>query len=616
VVHRGQSGTSDRDQPDTEDRGRLRSPRKTDTPPAVNLHTLKIAGVVLPVTCVIISEIARFALIEADLYQESNHQESTDELTGHILLASIMIAAMIGFATAMFHFINRIQGRIVRQNRQLAALNAVSTAVRADLTVDEIVASALDSILLSTGAAGAEITLTDGSTYARSTPGPDVLAGCSVTECALTAGTSPVGTLHLTLPADEDCPGPLTFETLQTIGQQLGHAIQRALLIANLERGHRESEAFHEVVLQISGQRSLARTLQTIATFARDRLSADEATLLLDETASRIVRVDAMLSGPPLRADGLLRVTPNGVEVRPAGPTGGPADRSDIAADLVVPLGSSGAGLGDLWIGRRAAEPFDEPDRRFLATLAELTTISLNDARMLEGERQGAVLAERERIARELHDSLAQVLGATHLRLQALRAKPAVRNTDEVHAEVSDLVEICHDAYADVREAILGLGQSSRAERHLLDSLRAYLKAFTRQSGVAARLESSVDADLALVPRGEVQVVRIVQEALTNVRKHSGASRAIVRVTDTASSLVFTVEDDGHGFSPDAVPVGHDGFGFGLASMSERARLLGATLRIDSAPGRGTCVRVDVPSVLVLRRLPAKIDDVVPSRGA
>ncbi|HSN11140.1 MAG TPA: ATP-binding protein, partial [Propionibacteriaceae bacterium] len=120
------------------------------------------------------------------------------------------------------------------------------------------------------------------------------------------------------------------------------------------------------------------------------------------------------------------------------------------------------------------------------------------------------------------------------------------------------------------------------------------LEKYERQSGIPTVLDADGAEDIVLPARYQVQILRVVQEALTNVRKHSGARSAVVRVRDDGVLTTFTVEDDGHGFDVAAVPFTRDGFG--LHSMRERMELLGGTLTIDSEPGHGTRVTAAVPS--------------------
>jgi signal transduction histidine kinase len=260
---------------------------------------------------------------------------------------------------------------------------------------------------------------------------------------------------------------------------------------------------------------------------------------------------------------------------------------------MTVPIRGPIGTLGELWIGRRSDTSFTERDRAFLVTLSGLAAIAITAAQMRENGRQRAVLAERGRIAREMHDSLAQVLGVTHLRLRALDAREEVRENPEIAIELAELADITQEAYRDVRESILGLRGSNRTERGLLDNLRAYLVKYSQQCEIATSLDSDLDHELSLSPRCEVQVIRVIQEALTNVRKHSGARSAIVHITESGSSTTFVVEDTGHGF--DAGGSQFDRDGFGLYTMRERMALLNGSLTVDSVPGRGTRVIAEVP---------------------
>lgn len=219
--------------------------------------------------------------------------------------------------------------------------------------------------------------------------------------------------------------------------------------------------------------------------------------------------------------------------------------------------------------------------------------IAVADRRARERERQVATLAERERIARELHDSLAQVLGATHLRLRALVAQEDSCDGETLGRRLSELADICEEGYLDARGAILDLHESSRVDLGLLDSLRRYLDKYSRQSGVEASLENSAERDLRLTPHSEIHIIKVIQEALTNVRKHSGATAATVSVSNANGMARFVVEDDGQGFDPLTVAADRDGFG--LHAMRERMELIGGTLRTHSARGRGTRVVAEVP---------------------
>lgn len=210
----------------------------------------------------------------------------------------------------------------------------------------------------------------------------------------------------------------------------------------------------------------------------------------------------------------------------------------------------------------------------------------------VEAERLSAALVERDRIARELHDSLAQVLGVAHLRLRTLQARDAITADPRVSAEVNDLADLCQAAHRDIREAIHGLKDAHDPARPLVEHLDDFTRLFARTSGIPTTLRVLPDRPLALPPAAAVQVVRVVQEALANVRKHAGARSAQVLVHPADTYTDFVVADDGRGFTP-AESTHRDGFG--LTTMRERVESVGGHLRIESTPGEGTRVTVRVP---------------------
>ena len=153
------------------------------------------------------------------------------------------------------------------------------------------------------------------------------------------------------------------------------------------------------------------------------------------------------------------------------------------------------------------------------------------------------------------------------------------------------MADLCHETYADVREAIVGLRELNRGDQSLVEGLRAYVDKYTRQSGIHTRVSCEVPGDILLSPRAELQLLRVVQEALTNVRKHSEATEASVVIADSPEGLTFTVRDNGHGF--DASDLTREGIG--LHSMRERLALIGGTLTVESTPSSGTRIVALVP---------------------
>jgi signal transduction histidine kinase len=237
---------------------------------------------------------------------------------------------------------------------------------------------------------------------------------------------------------------------------------------------------------------------------------------------------------------------------------------------------------------RRAQAEMVEWNRRLEARVRERTSqLEALHAQL----KDMAVLEERDRIARELHDSLAQVLGYLTLRASVLSGLLASDQFDQAAVEATHIQQVADDAYADVREAILGL--RTRPSTHdLVPTLEEYLRKYSLQSGIRAALEVAPDAAVRFPPTAEIQLIRIIQEALTNVRKHAGAEHVRVRFLREGDRAVVAVEDDGRGFDAGAVDASSH---FGLATMRERTQTVGGNLTVSSAPSQGTRVIVSLP---------------------
>ncbi len=580
-----------------------------------DLRRLKWIGVGLPIVFVVAIELFRFIIVENDPLHRAEH----------VAISTITALAVVAFAVIMFYLIERAQRHIVRQNRELAAVNAVSTAVQGEMAVEHIIDSALRSVIDSTGAIEASVTVFPGEGAAADDPGMErklvvaehppgwmeMEAGVPhLIDIPLATGTTVVGRMRVHLATDVTEPDLLTSATLHNIGHQLACSIQIGQLVADLQRRMREGHGLYDVLLQISNQNALADILASVVRHARDLLATDEAVLCLNEATSRAVQLDGAGAGMTALVGGTVCISADAdrfhdlserqlcCPIRSSG---------EYRASLEVTLTSPDGSLGDLWLGRTEDVPYSVRERGYLMTLAELASIAITSARMRENERQGAILTERERIAREMHDSLAQVLGVTHLRLRALGSRAPVIHVPAVATELRELADLTEEAYRDVRESILGLRESSRVDRGLLESLEAYLEKYSRQSAVKATLETTLDHEPTLSPRSEVQIIRVIQEALTNVRKHARATSAVVRITNNSEMTTISIEDDGRGFDLTGALLDRD-TGFGLHTMRERMDLIGGTLSIDSAPGRGTRVIARVPGVPHAAAPPAEVN--------
>jgi signal transduction histidine kinase len=209
---------------------------------------------------------------------------------------------------------------------------------------------------------------------------------------------------------------------------------------------------------------------------------------------------------------------------------------------------------------------------------------ALDRLRLSEAER--ATLEERTRLARELHDGLAQDLWFAKLKHE--RLVPYV--PDEQRALANEVTAAIDSAIAEAKQAVVTMRAAEERERTLEELITRAVDDFAGRSGVRADL-SVADLPEALEARMQVEVVRILQEALTNVRKHADATVVRVNAEVSDGSLRITIIDNGRGFRPEET----SGEGLGVQGMKERARLLGGDLFVSSEPSGGTQVQLEVP---------------------
>jgi two-component system nitrate/nitrite sensor histidine kinase NarX len=186
------------------------------------------------------------------------------------------------------------------------------------------------------------------------------------------------------------------------------------------------------------------------------------------------------------------------------------------------------------------------------------------------------------------------VLGYINAQTLAVKRLLVTGRVEQARSELDTMEGAARNVYADVREAILGLRQSL-PRKGLVPALREYLEEYAAMSGLRLGLEEDGDVEgLELKPEVEIQLVRIVQEALANVRKHAHASHGAVRLTLEDGTLRVEVSDDGRGFDQKLEP--RTGWPrFGLQTMQERAQAVGGRFHVASAPGEGTRVSVELP---------------------
>jgi PAS domain S-box-containing protein len=210
-----------------------------------------------------------------------------------------------------------------------------------------------------------------------------------------------------------------------------------------------------------------------------------------------------------------------------------------------------------------------------------------------EHQKKLAMLKERELLARDLHDGVGQLLAAAHLQVKSVGDLLAKGDVALAGVHLDRTGGVIQQAKESIREYLLRVKARSSPEQGLFTALRLYLNQYDRIHGMHTDLIIPPDLEeKRMDPTAEVQLQWIIQEALTNVRRHSGASLARVIFTLVDSELRVTVEDAGRGFDPEEIG---ENQGFGLRAMRGRADIVGARLEVESAPSKGTRVTIRVP---------------------
>lgn len=391
----------------------------------------------------------------------------------------------------------------------------------------------------------------------------------------------------------------LQLETLQRERERAQHA---ALVV---QRDARQiAERWSETLVQISRQIATLEPLEQVLTSIVDRgrlllrasgaaialwdedysglivkafASASEATILNVRVTEPII-LSAVQSGRgTLLPDGTSWECPRVGTVRSA---------------AIVPLAFEGETLGALWMVSTDPGTFTQTDLDHIEHLSDQAVIAIQHALMAGRLQSLAVIEERARIAREMHDGLAQILGYMSLEVQTLEALVRQGDTQATLSELRQARDLINSAQADVRENILSLRTTLAGEAGLVQSLESYVREFGIQTGIATEFVNELDEPPNLSPLGETQLVCIVQEALANVRKHSRAKHVQLRLAPRNGRLHVTITDDGVGFVPRAVRR-H----FGLETMRERSQSAGGELTITSAPDQGTRVSFWLPRI-------------------
>ena len=376
-------------------------------------------------------------------------------------------------------------------------------------------------------------------------------------------------------------------------------ARQNAELYGELQRRLAESESFNRVLVSLLQKTVLEQVLNIVCTEAQGLIGATgSAVLLLTDQAWLEVKHRL---GKPLAAAGPVPVDGSlaGQVVRGGEPVvlNDPALfaqaqvyqwPSDLTALLAVPLRVNGGVIGVLDVVNKAGG-FTEQDVPVMSVFANQAAMAIEHARLQQQAEQLAVLAERQRLARELHDSVTQSLYSVTLYANAAALALAAGKGDVTAGYLQELQETAQEGMRDMRLLIFQLHPPVLEVEGLVAALQARLAAVEGRAGLPTEFRVAGERRLPIAI--EAELFWIAQEALNNVRKHAAAQHVTVHLHFTAATIALEVLDDGVGFDPGAVPAERRG---GLRTIAERTAHMGGKLTYESMPGAGTRVKVEV----------------------
>jgi signal transduction histidine kinase len=369
--------------------------------------------------------------------------------------------------------------------------------------------------------------------------------------------------------------------------------------------------AVSSALLAMSRHLEVRDVLKTIVASARELLDAEYAALGVPDDHGGFAQfvVDGVSDaqwkaiGPLPRQHGILaamlhEATPERLADVRKDPRfeGWPSAHPDLIDFLGLPIRDGDEVIGALFLANKnCPKPdgscgFTEEDEELLGILAQHAAIALTNARLYERSRELTIAEERSRLAHELHDAVSQKLFSLRLTAQAAAAL-VDRDPSRAKDEMQQVATLAAEATDELRAAVVELRPAALDEDGLTATLRTHVQVLDRAH--TARVTFAARSFRALPASQEEAMLRVAQEALHNALRHSGAAHVDVTVDRRGGGAVLRVTDDGSGFEPKAVR--RAGRHLGLVSMRDRTSGVGGTLTVESAPGKGTTIEMEVP---------------------
>lgn len=364
-------------------------------------------------------------------------------------------------------------------------------------------------------------------------------------------------------------------------------------------------------LLAMSRHLEVRDVLKTIVASARELLDAEYAALGVPDDHGGFAQfvVDGVSDaqwkaiGPLPRQHGILaamlhEATPERLADVREDPRfeGWPSAHPDLADFLGLPIRDGDEVIGALFLAnKRCPKPeggcgFTEEDEELLSILAQHAAIALTNARLYERSRELTIAEERSRLSHELHDAVSQKLFSLRLTAQAAAAL-VDRDPSRAKGELQQVAALAAEAADELRAAVVELRPAGLDEDGLVATLRTQVHVLDRAH--SAHVTFVGRGVRALPAAQEEAMLRVAQEALHNALRHSGAAHVDVTLDRHGKGAVLRVADDGSGFDPQTIR--RAGRHLGLVSMRDRASGVGGRLTVESAPGKGTTIEMEVP---------------------
>ncbi len=353
-----------------------------------------------------------------------------------------------------------------------------------------------------------------------------------------------------------------------------------------IERRRQVADGLREILQILNSNRAVEEILGFIVEQTQHLFQASGCAIYRRDPMTGRLQCQAQSGQVPAELDGTVLDTAlvlNQATILTGG-VGAIADAS-LGEQLLVPLSGRDGIYGFLLIGYQAARHFSKEEIQLAHNVANQTALAIDNARLHTQIEQSAVAAERNRIARDLHDAVTQTLFSASLIADVL---PRLwgRNQSEGERRLAELRELTRGALAEMRTLLLELRPAKLIEVALTDLLRQLAEAIAGRARVTVDLQ--LDGEGELPSDVKIAFYRIAQEALNNIAKHAHASRATIRFHQSPTLVELTVQDDGDGFVLHPIKPEH----LGLGIMRERADAISAQLDLQSELGVGTTVTV------------------------